>query len=62
MRDVFIGVCYKVEVVGVWGCVGCLVGLCMCVSFGCVVLWVCCFGGVFVVWFLILSFKFSRVV
>ena len=41
MRGVFIGVCYKVEVVGVWGCVGCLVGLCMCVSFG-----LCCFVGV----------------
>jgi len=37
MRDVFIGVCYKVEVVGVWGCVSCNWLVCVCVSFGCVV-------------------------
>ena len=62
MRVVFIGVCYKVEVVGVWGCVCWYSRLCLCVSFGCVgfvgcvVLGVCCCLG------FDLSFKFYRVV
>ncbi len=47
MREVFIGVCCKVEVVGVWGRVVVFRLVCVCVSFGCVGLrlfvWgVCC--------------------
>ena len=55
MRVVFIGMCYKVEVVGVCGCVCCKSRLCLCVIFGCVgLLGVFVLGCVVVLfWFLI---------
>jgi len=46
MRGVFVGVLYKVEVVGVWGRDGCYLLVCLCVSFGCVGVVLLLFGFV----------------